>query len=1461
MIADNVGAGVIVGDSDTDDSVDNEILGNSIYSNTGIGIDLGHDGVSLNAPDRPQSGPNLFQSYPVITAANLSASSTVISGTLNSTLGNTFTIQFFANASADVSGYGQGETYLGEITNVQGISTFNNVVLPPAPPGEPVITATATDSNGNTSEFSAAFPFPYGNSLVVENTNDTGAGSLRSAIHYADTLTGLQTITFAIPGTGVQTIQLLEPAPPITTPVWIDGTSQPGFSGTPLIELDGGAVTTAGNDGLTFDSGSGGSTVTGLTIGNFTGDKIVLNSDSNLIAGDDIGTDDTGTISDPNGEWQNGILINSAGNTIGGTSALARDVISANEAFGVAIEYTYATGNIVEGDYIGTDVTGTHALGNAYSGVLVLGGTGNTIGGTAAGTRNVISGTLDNNGVYLSGNLTSANVVEGDYIGTDVTGTVALGNAQDGVAIEYGAFDNTIGGTIAAARNVISGNALAGVGLAEAVDNVVEGNYIGTDVTGTVAVANGVDGGNQGIAIVSGSSDNTIGGTTALARNLISGNAGFGVTIADDLDYIEQGLYTFGNVVEGNFIGTDVTGALALGNGTDGIQISQASGNTIGGTAGGAGNVIGDNQGDGVAVDAGDAGDSIDDAILGNWIYGNDGLGIDLGADGVTPNHSSPTTGVIAGAPNGDQNFPVIASATFVPDASDSNGTLIVSGSLAADFGPTYIIQLFANASPDTTGYGQGELLIASFDATTDSETGDTVFSTSIPTTSFVTGEVISATATDPDFNTSEFAQDVVVTSGTGSSVTIPVGDGAAATAAALQVAVSELQSLPSGSTPPAVLLQLTSVSELGSVIAAINGLSSQATPPITVIVDLSGQTYQADTTLDAPSGIDVMIQNGTLIGGSPALIVNGGSVTLDNVLATNATSAPTILVNAGSLSVRNSTIDGPPVTGEAAFSIIGGTVDLGTTSSPGGNTINISTDTQFVQNATSTPVPTVGDTFTLNGTTQTATELSFTFLTGPTTPTPFGQSVALSVAVAPDYTGDPAPSGAVYFLDETTGTTLGPATLSSGKATFPTTTLPVGINDLIALYSGDSRYLLTLSAPFSVTVSPAAALTVTSIAPVTPNPRNATVASVNVTFSAPINLATVTAGAILLTDNGGPNLITGSVAMSLVSGSTYQIGGLSSLTTAQGEYTLTVNSAEIQDQNGIAGTNSLSTEWLMDTTPPTSSVSALPARETSLVFPVSATGSDGGSPPSGVASYDIYSSTNGGKWTFWTNVPASGAPASFSGQSNTTYSFFSVAHDLARNVQADKPVIEASTYVPNLTPPVTIVDGTTVTNPSTVNTATGTFTLNLTGSDPGGGVITFFEVFVSVDSGAYQEVGPYAIPAGAADSNGNYHSAMSYQGLTDGQSHAYSFYSIGLDSAGNMQIAPTSPNVTFSSEVFAVPAQLQVTSFTVEHDSPSRSYVRYLDIGFNESDSQSGGDLTAIVEFDRHVVAGHRDL
>ena len=259
----------------------------------------------------------------------------------------------------------------------------------------------------------------------------------------------------------------------------------------------------------------------------------------------------------------------------------------------------------------------------------------------------------------------------------------------------------------------------------------------------------------------------------------------------------------------------------------------------------------------------------------------------------------------------------------------------------------------------------------------------------------------------------------------------------------------------------------------------------------------------------------------------------------------------------------------------------------------------------------------------------------------------------------------------------------------------------------------------------------------------------------------------------------------------------------------AEGRYTLTVDAADILDQHGVAGTGSVSTSWLTDTERPSSSVQPLAKQAGSLVFPVDVTGTDYGNPPSGIASYDIYVSTNGSPWSFWTSVSASGGPAMYPGQSNTTYAFYSTATDQAGNTQVNSPRIEASTYVRDFTPPVTTVDGLTGANPTLINTATGTFTLQAdrhrrrrqrTGLLPG--------VCVRRRR-AYTEIGPYAVPAGAPNADGTYSSSVTFQGITDGQHHSYSFYSIGLDNASNLQTAPSSPNLIVASQVFSEPSQL----------------------------------------------------
>ena len=309
-------------------------------------------------------------------------------------------------------------------------------------------------------------------------------------------------------------------------------------------------------------------------------------TNQNVVAGNFIGTDASGRA--PLGNQVRGVIITGGaqGNLVGTDGdgvgdAAERNVISANVFDGVGISGPGTTGNVVAGNFIGTDVTGLSALGNRNNGVAIGGGAqSNRIGtnGTdvdPVGERNVIAGSLGD-GVFIGDPGTNANVVAGNFIGTDATGTKPLGNAGNGVQVLESASANTIGGTVAGARNIISASGVDGIELfAGVTGNLVAGNYIGTDVSGTKPLGNA----NQGVAIFSSASANTIGGTVAGARNIVSGNGGEGIRITDG--------GSSGNLVEGNFIGTDVTGAKPLDNAADGVSVlNGASNNTIGGTVG-----------------------------------------------------------------------------------------------------------------------------------------------------------------------------------------------------------------------------------------------------------------------------------------------------------------------------------------------------------------------------------------------------------------------------------------------------------------------------------------------------------------------------------------------------------------------------------------------------------------------------------------------------------------------------------------------------------------------------------------------------------------------------------------------------------------------------------------------------------------------------------------------------------
>ncbi len=672
-------------------SVNNAVLGNSITGNGSVGIDLGGGGVTANDAGDGDTGPNNFQNFPVLSSV-IGSGTVAISGSLNSTANTQFRIQFFANAACDSSGNGEGQAFIGETfvtTDASGNATFS----PSFSTGgvANVITATATDPSGNTSEFSACRTAVGPTMFTVTNTSDVGAGSLRQAILDANANAGqTDTIVFNIAGSGTHTIAPTSSLPVITDPVVIDGTSQPGYSGTPLIELDG---TNAGGSSNGLQITAGNSTVRGLAINRF------------------------GTGGSGNGGA--GIVLQTAGN------------------------------NLIEGNYIGVDATGSLARPNRTDGIW-MDGPANIIGGTTAAARNMISGN-GRIGIVVSAAAATGNQIRGNYIGLDAAGTAAVANQFHGLSINDSA-NNAIGGTTAGAGNVISGNGVNGIGIfgAASTQNVIEGNLIGTNAAGTGAIANALD----GIGLVTGS-NNRVGGTTAAARNVIAASGRIGVGIFNA---------SANNVIQGNFIGTDVTGTINLGNVSHGAHVNTDAGgnNQIGGAAAGAGNVIAFNGGSGVSITA-----TTGNSVLGNSLQSNSGLGIDLGPAGVTPNDlSDADTG-----PNDLQNFPVLTSAVT------STGSVSIDGTLNSTPSTNFTIEFFANTACDPSGNGEGAIFLGSAPTTTDGN-GNAAFNVVLGA-SVAAGQFITATATDAANNTSEFSACTTVTAaGTGSAdVSVSVSD------------------------------------------------------------------------------------------------------------------------------------------------------------------------------------------------------------------------------------------------------------------------------------------------------------------------------------------------------------------------------------------------------------------------------------------------------------------------------------------------------------------------------------------------------------------------------------------------------------------------------------------------------------------------------------------------------------
>jgi hypothetical protein len=585
---------------------------------------------------------------------------------------------------------------------------------------------------------------------TVTNVSSSGAGSLFAAITAANASPGADLIEFAIPGTGPHTIPVFVDAlPVITEALTIDATTEPDFAGMPVVEIDG-ALAPIDCSGFAITGGS--SVIRGLVINNFaSGSGVFIESDGyNIIEGNFIGLDPDGVTMAPIEEA--GVFIKvSPGNQIGGSGIAARNVIAAFDEIGVDISdilYYSPTGavysdegfdNKVQGNYIGTDVSGTlDACPFGNGGITVDELCANsTIGGAVGTTGNLISGVEWGFAIYAKGGA----LIQGNFVGVDAAGETALKN-------DYGlrvGINSTAGGTTPTARNVLSGNHDFGLMLKESA--IARGNYVGTNAAGTEPVPNE---GTYG-AVTIERSDVVVGGTASGAGNLVAGNVGPGIStwgyMPGSSDHWDRA------VIQGNFVGTDPTGNLDLGNGGHGIAIINTSHSDalIGGDSPAAGNLIAFNSRAAVRIDSDSGLGSRNNLVRYNRMYAN-GFGIDLGSvDDRTANDPGDHD---FGA-NNLQNFPEFSAASWDAGSQTLEVTYWVPSVGGGGDNATYPIEVDFYVADSG---GQALTYFATDVYSYADFTGGPYTTVSIP---YALGETFVAVAVDALGNTSELSAPV----------------------------------------------------------------------------------------------------------------------------------------------------------------------------------------------------------------------------------------------------------------------------------------------------------------------------------------------------------------------------------------------------------------------------------------------------------------------------------------------------------------------------------------------------------------------------------------------------------------------------------------------------------------------------------------------------------------------------
>jgi hypothetical protein len=887
----------------------------------------------------------------------------------------------------------------------------------------PVHTAVATSLGEQQSWIHLLAP------ITVTNTNDSGPGSLRQAILTANATPGLDTIVFNV-GSGVQTIKPTSALPPVTDAVIIDGTTQPGYSGKPIIVLDG-SLAGAGANGLTITAGN--STVRGLVINNFSGNGIELDANgNNVLGGNYIGTDVTGAVARPNGGY--GVEMTSGlSNTIGGTAVGAGNVISGNAKGGIritgssflvsednhivrvdaqtgAVLATYPTG--VAGDSVVVGADGSMYVADYYNNkVLYFDANGAPLASFGAGHLNepqdMVFGPDGN--LYV-GNAFDGSVKKfspaGTFLGTFIpAGSGGISNAKgmvfgpngDLYVADYSSsnvlrYNGTTGaflGVFAASSGGIEDLTFGPDGnlyVSSYGDNTIyryrgtDGSSLGAFVTGNDVTPYGLrfdSAGNLDVVCESPGVIRTYDGTTgAFLHNLVTG-------LSNPYWFTTTPSASGGDVIQGNTIGVNAGGSAALPN-LVGVVVD-ANNATIGGTAPGAGNTIADNTGKGVII-AGGSGN----AVEGNVIFGNGGLGIDLGNDGVTANTGTKNLGL----PNSGMNYPVF---TF---ENVGGTTLTVSGYVGTAPGQATFagarVEIF-KATNDPSGHGQSQTYLGFLTADANGN-----FYGSLTVSGLNPGDKITATATDAANNTSEFGPNAQVVTGP----VIKLDSGAVG---------SIYNATYHANTPGVAVEDVTHATIIDGASPTLVSLTVQIQNPH----DGSNEVLSANT---AGTSITASYSGGTLTLSGTDTLADYQQV-LRTVTYQDRNASP------NTSAVRN-----------VFFVANDGTDDS-----------NVATTHVTVSTA--------------------ALLASSTTVVSSHNPSVYGQAVSFTATVTA--LGIPPLTGSVTFMDG--GTNLGTVALSGGTAAFTTSTLSAGSHSITASYGGNLVYASSTSSILTQTITPAA--------------------------------------------------------------------------------------------------------------------------------------------------------------------------------------------------------------------------------------------------------------------------------------------------------------------------------------------------------------------------------------------------